>query len=99
MRRVRYSVAVSLDGYIAGPKGEYDRIVMDPDIDFGALFKEFHTVLMGRKSYEAARNQGGGEAMPGMQAHAVEIAIIPGLLGTGVPKQPSPAKLAKPRVT
>ncbi len=37
MRRVRYSVAMSLDGYIAGPKGEYDWIPMDPDIDFAAL--------------------------------------------------------------
>ena len=34
MRRVRFSVAMSLDGYIAGPKGESDWIVMDPDIDF-----------------------------------------------------------------
>jgi len=69
MRRVRYSVAMSLDGYIADPKGGYDWIIMDPDIDFGALFKDFDTVLMGRKSYEAARKQGGGGAMPGMQAY------------------------------
>ena len=34
MRRVRYAVASSLDGYIAGPKGEADWIIMDPDIDF-----------------------------------------------------------------
>src|SRR5882672_10437612 len=40
-RRVRYQVAVSLDGFIAGPNGEYDWIVMDPSIDFGAFFKEF----------------------------------------------------------
>jgi hypothetical protein len=26
MRRIRYSVAMSLDGYIAGPNGEYDWI-------------------------------------------------------------------------
>jgi dihydrofolate reductase len=53
---------MSLDGYIAGPKGEYDWIAMDPDIDFRAIFKEVDTLLMGRKSYEVARAQGGGGA-------------------------------------
>jgi dihydrofolate reductase len=66
MRRVRLSVAVSVDGYIAGPNGESDWIVMDPDIDFGALMGAFDTVLLGRKTYEAARRQGAG-AMPGKQ--------------------------------
>jgi len=33
-KRLRYQVAVSLDGFIAGPNGEYDWIVMDPSIDF-----------------------------------------------------------------
>ena len=46
MRRVRYSVAMSLDGYIAGPQGEYDWIVMDPDIDFGRLMSRFDTFLI-----------------------------------------------------
>ncbi len=66
MRRVCYSVATSLDGYIAGPNGEIDWIVVDPEIDFGVLFKGFDTVLLGRKSYDAARRQG---EMPGMQAY------------------------------
>ena len=32
-RRIRYQVACSLDGFIAGPQGEYDWIVVDPEID------------------------------------------------------------------
>ena len=65
-RRLRYQVAVSLDGFIAGPNGEYDWIVMDPSIDFTALYKEFDTVVMGRKTYEVATAQGGRGAMPGL---------------------------------
>jgi hypothetical protein len=34
MRPVRYNVAASLDGYIAGPEGEFDWIPMDPSVDF-----------------------------------------------------------------
>ena len=65
-RRLRYQVAVSLDGFIAGPNGEYDWIVMDPAIDFAALFKEFDTAVMGRKTYEVMTAQGGHGAMPGI---------------------------------
>jgi dihydrofolate reductase len=56
---------MSADGFIAGPKGEYDWIVMDPDIDFKALFAAFDTIVMGRKTYEAAKAQKGG-GMPGI---------------------------------
>ena len=65
-RRLRYQVAMSLDGFIAGPNGEYDWIVMDPAIDFGALFEEFDTAVMGRKTYEVTGAQGGNGAMPGL---------------------------------
>ena len=65
-RRLRYQVAVSLDGFIAGPNGEYDWIVTDRAIDFGAMFKEFDTAVMGRKTYEATTAQGGQGAMPGI---------------------------------
>ncbi len=152
MRRVRFSVATSLDGYIAGPRGESDWIVMDPDIDFRALMAGFDTVLLGRNTYEAMRHMGGGGGMPGMKAYvfsrtlrqadcpgvavsddpaatvaslragpgkdiwlfgggslfrsllelrlvdAVEVAVIPVLLGGGVPLLPSPAQRARLRL-
>lgn len=46
MRRIRYSVAMSLDGFIAGPKGEFDWITVDPDFDFGSLLSQFDTILV-----------------------------------------------------
>jgi len=62
MRPVRYSVAMSLDGYIAGPNGEYDWIVMDPELgkEFPKLFGRYDTMLVGRKSFIASGGQGGG---------------------------------------
>ena len=64
MRRVVLSVAMSLDGYIADPQGGYDWIVMDPEIDFDAMFKRYDAVLMGRKSYDAAKQSGYGMPKP-----------------------------------
>lgn len=58
MRQVRYSVAASLDGYIAGPNGEIDWIVQEPGIDFAALFASFDTALLGRRTYELTQQPG-----------------------------------------
>jgi dihydrofolate reductase len=66
VRRLRYQVAASLDGYIAGPDGEFDWIVEDPDIDFAALFAQFDTAVMGRKTFLATQQPGGGGALPGL---------------------------------
>ena len=66
MRRVRYAVAASLDGYIAGPNGEADWIIMDPAIDFNSFFQQFDTVLLGRRTFESML-RAGNVAMPGME--------------------------------
>jgi dihydrofolate reductase len=49
---------MSLDGYIAGPNGEHDWILMDPDIDFAAMSAAFDTYLIGRKTFEAMQGMG-----------------------------------------
>jgi len=153
MRRVRYAVAASLDGYIAGPKGEADWIIMNPEIDFRAVFAQFDTFLIGRRTFETMARAGKGET-PGMKTFVfsrtlrqqdypgvtvvaekseetvtvlkaepgkdiwlfgggslfrslldaklvdtVEVAVIPVLLGEGVPLLASPARLTKLKLT
>jgi dihydrofolate reductase len=57
---------MSLDGFIADANGEYDWIVMDPGIDFTAIYRDFDTALMGRRTFELAQ-RGPGAKLPGMQ--------------------------------
>jgi len=145
VQRIRYQVAVSLDGYIAGPKDEADWIIMDPEIDFSALMAQFDTFIMGRRTFETAgamANSGSGaktfvfsrslrpESHAGVEivrevsratvapiraqakkdiwlfgggvlfqsflraglVDAVEVAIVPVLLGGGVPLLSHPAQ-------
>ncbi|HUU13371.1 MAG TPA: dihydrofolate reductase family protein [Terriglobia bacterium] len=153
MRRIRYAVASSLDGYIAGPQGEADWIIMDPEIDFRTFFNQFDTVLVGRRTFEAMA-RGGNAVMPGMKTlvfsrtlrqrdypdvtivaenpektlaalrtkpgkdiwlfgggllfrslldagvvDTVEVAVMPVLLGQGIPLLPAPARQAKLQLT
>ena len=153
MRRIRYRVAMSLDGYIAGPQGEFDWIIGDPEMDFGALFQQFDTLLVGRGTFEFMVKQGQA-AVPGMTmivfsrtlrqsdfpevtivsgqeketvaalrekpgkdiwlfgggllfrsfldaglVDTVEVAVIPVLLGGGIPLLAAPAKRTKLKLT
>lgn len=65
MRRIRYQVACSLDGFIAGPEDEFDWITPEPSFDFEALHAQFDTILMGRRTYEIVHSM--GERFPGKQ--------------------------------
>jgi dihydrofolate reductase len=153
MRKIRYAVAASLDGYIAGPKGEADWIITDPEIDFRALFDRFDTFLLGRRTFEAM-GRAGQRGSPGMKTlvfsrtlrqqdypkvkivsdraeetvaelrtqpgkdiwlfgggslfrslneaglvDTVEVAIVPVLLGGGIPLVPPPSKQTKLQLT
>ena len=60
MRKVVLGLAVSLDGFIEGPNGEYDWCVPSPEYDFHAFFNRFDTIFVGRKTYEMSSEMEGG---------------------------------------
>jgi len=77
MRRLCFNAAMSLDGYIAGPGGEYDWIIMDPEIDFKALFNRFDCLLMGRRTYEMSAVQMSKGKMFGKRVIVVSSTMNP----------------------
>jgi dihydrofolate reductase len=58
MRRVRYAVASSLDGFIAGPSGEFDWIIPNPERDFTQISSRYDTALIGRRTFDLMRTHG-----------------------------------------
>ena len=64
MRKVILGLAISLDGYIEGPNGEYDWCFTDQDYGMAEFFKRIDSMFIGRKSYELTLSMG-DEAMPG----------------------------------
>jgi dihydrofolate reductase len=63
MRKVIVGVAISLDGFIEGPKGEYDWCLTDDDYGLSNFFKRVDALFIGRKTYDMMQGQ---EAPPGM---------------------------------
>lgn len=55
MRKIVLQLAVSLDGYIEGPNGEFDWCFTDEDYGMSAFFKRIDSTFMGRKTYELAQ--------------------------------------------
>jgi len=77
MSKIRYGVAMSLDRYIAGPKGEADWIVGDPELNFAEIWAQFDTFLMGRLTYEAAITGMGKKAFRGMKVAVASRTMAP----------------------
>jgi dihydrofolate reductase len=77
MRRVLYRVAASLDGYIAGPRGDVDWVVPDPAVDFAKLYEAVDTVLLGRRTYELTRQPGAPPWPQGWQIYVFSRTLPP----------------------
>lgn len=59
MRRVRYNVAASLDGFITDSTGAFDWIPDDPAVDFKGLFARVDTFVLGRRTWDTMQTMGG----------------------------------------
>lgn len=64
MRKIILQVAVSLDGFIEGPKGEIDWCFTDQDYGLKDFFKQIDSLFIGRKTYELMQSMG-ENASPG----------------------------------
>lgn len=58
MRRVRYGVGMSLDGFIADVGDDTAWMIGDPGYDSKPFFASVDTVLVGRRSYEVMLRHG-----------------------------------------
>lgn len=58
MRKVILGLAVSLDGFIEGPNGEYDWCFTDQDYGMRAFLRRIDAIIMGRKTYAVAAAHG-----------------------------------------
>jgi len=68
MRRVKYFVACSLDGFIARSDGNVDWLFMDQDYGMAAFFKSVDVAVMGRMTYDKMRELAPQQAsFPGME--------------------------------
>lgn len=71
MRKLILGLAITLDGYIEGPNGEYDWCFTDQDYGLNDFFERIDAMFIGRKSYEIAQQHAennNGEVTPGMPA-------------------------------
>ena len=58
MRKIILNLAMSLDGYIEGPNGEYDWCFADQDYGMTEFLGSSDAIFLGRKSYEMMMTAG-----------------------------------------
>src|SRR5215212_152585 len=63
MRKIIAGFAMSIDGYIEGPNGEYDWIIFDKEQykELAKHWKKIDAMFYGRKTYEAVLKNAGKE--------------------------------------
>ena len=71
MRKLKYYVACSVDGFIARKDGSFDCFPWDDEViaDYLESLKSFDVVLMGRKTYEVGLKEGKTDPYPMMKSY------------------------------
>ena len=71
MRKLKYYVACSVDGFIAHKDGSWDGFLFEgePVTDYLESLKKFDVVLMGRKTYEIGLKEGKTDPYPTMKSY------------------------------
>lgn len=77
MRKVILGLAVSLDGLIEGPNGEYDWCFTDQDYGLSDFYKQIDAAFMGRKTYEMLLAMGDNNAggLPGLKKYVFSATL------------------------
>ena len=78
MRSIILNVAVSLDGLIEGPKGEYDWCLTDQDYGMKAFLDRIDAVFYGRKSYEMMMKVDGTNPFANKKSFVFSNTMAPG---------------------
>ena len=78
MRKLIYSMTVSLDGFISGPGGEIDWSAPDEELHrfHNSQIRELGAHLLGRKLYEVMVYWETADKNPSIQEHELEFARI-----------------------
>lgn len=77
MRKVILAVAVTLDGFIEGPQGEFDWCFTDQDYGMNDFLRNVDAVFYGRKSYELMMKWEGGNPFARMRSYVFSNTLKP----------------------
>src|SRR5690348_12439726 len=98
-RSIVLGLGISLDGYIARRDGSVDFLFMPKDYSMAPFFKSIDTAIMGRKTYEVAKNMGGGVSGGKIVTYVMSRSLPPGeregLIFTSEPPAQLIAKLRR----
>ena len=97
MRKIILGLGISIDGYIARPDGTFDFLFMPGDFmhEFAAFHASIDTGIMGRKTYDVSRAEGGGSFGSKIKSYVLSRTLPPGERDGVTFTRQSPQELVK----